>query len=1753
MRVLFYIEPLTERDRPLFRQGWLGFVRHFQRGLEDGDHEIACVVSDALAPAAREKLPGANILVMDHSELMPALGCDPEVITNHWYLADAQDPLAVAYGVALRDKAGAFHPDVCISLSPAPFLTAAFPEAPVLYFEYGMFSRTPFPETGYLDPFGMLKNCGLSRFGAAIRAYQATPREAHLLASVRETYAPALFGRNTPLATLLRPQLSKFKNSLLVALQYSAHYSYGPHARFKAQFDTLAHVLENTPTNIAVVACEHPEFPLFDRETLSYLQTRHPHLVWSPEFRSVYASAQQLIGLVDGVATVSSSVGTQALLWQKKLIILGNSHLDDFADAHDLNGVADLLDQPHKNADGAVAWLLSKYYTPFSLLFSPAALQQKLEAALGGAPAREGFDWFRSHAPEGLRLTAYLSSPYAGFESPLTQPTKDADIVNLALYCSDGSEFEERLCIRRTVRLGAGASTVTFDLPESISATRFALRLADKKSEYFMLSAKAVSRASEVVHNWDLATDVTCPSGEALITPSLETGRILVEVLSSNALAPLSLADRQSPAACIVLTLEAADPLSISALHGARKVQECALSDIDRRLSVSIADTKSLGLDLQRLQTSVIDLAQTLADERKRTQALAASVIGEADLTRGEVKAHAESLARTIAEALIKPPLVKRPSLLKRLRQKLRRRKQKRREGSPAAAASTPATHAPIAQAARAAAISPPTAPDSGDDFVPRTRAEARPSAGVRPIAFYLPQFHPIPENNAWWGDGFTEWTNVTRGKPRFEGHYQPHAPEALGFYDLRVPEVQEQQAELAKQYGVYGFCFYFYWFGGKRLLEHPIRQFANNPRIDLPFCLCWANENWSRRWDGLDHELLISQNHSVQDDLNFISHVSDYLRNPRYIRVEGKPLVMVYRPSLLPEPKETAARWRTWCRENGVGEIYLAYTQSFDVVDPADYGFDAAIEFPPNLSGPPDLTAEMKSLEGAFEGKAYDYRVFPERSEHYAETNYPLYHSVFPSWDNEPRRNGGGTVFVHSAPDLFQRWTRNAALDTLKRQSAPDKRLMFINAWNEWAEGAHLEPDRRYGYAWLQSLRDGVSEAAQDFTGDEGDVVLVVHDAFRHGAQYLALNLAAAIRQEFKIGLQIVLLGPGPLKAEFARFGRVHDLTEIDPLGEQARALARRFKAQGVRGAICNATVSGLFLNTLAHAGIRCVALVHELPEIIQQRNLEAHAEAIATNAAWTVFPSDFVRAKFPAKPRTSTIRTQGLYKRNSNRSEAAKAAARARLRTEINAPQDASVILSVGFGDIRKGADLFVEIGALVMAADPKAYFVWVGEIEAPLIPRIEAAVRASGFADRFKLVGFKQDTDYYYAGSDVFALTSREDPFPTVIMESLDVNVPVIGFDGVGGFSDLFRTGVGILIPPFETQRFATEIRKLLDDSEQRCAMGSLGAAMVEEKYSFRRYVFDLMAMVDPTLLRVSVVVPNYNYARLMKARLDSILSQSYPIYEVIVLDDCSTDDSLDVIKSYLANKSVDRLLIARETNSGSPFRQWLAGVSAASGDVVWIAEADDLSEPAFLDATVPALRNANIVLSYCQSQQMAPDGSTLAPDYLHYVSDISQKKWRASYTANGIEEIRSALSVKNSIPNVSACVFRRQALLHALSESLDTILAFRVAGDWAAYVEVLRNGDIAFTPKAHNRHRRHEQSVTLSGFNENLLREILSMQSRVRTEFGAQEWLPCAKAYAQELYAQFNLASPDAPTVLKHPEFTQFFEQKAQAAE
>jgi lipopolysaccharide biosynthesis protein len=359
----------------------------------------------------------------------------------------------------------------------------------------------------------------------------------------------------------------------------------------------------------------------------------------------------------------------------------------------------------------------------------------------------------------------------------------------------------------------------------------------------------------------------------------------------------------------------------------------------------------------------------------------------------------------------------------------------------------------------------------------------------VHLIAFYLPQFHPIPENDEWWGKGFTEWRNVVRTKPLFPGHYQPHLPADLGFYDLRIAEVRQAQADLAQEYGIYGFCYYHYWFNGRRILDRPLNEVLASGKPNFPFCLCWANEDWTRAWDGRTGHTLLTQLYSTEDDQRHIESLIPVLRDERYIRICGKPLLLVYRTELLPNPHQTAEIWRDAARRTGTGDLYLVRVESFvRNIDPHSIGFDAAVEFAPDweaveVAGKNEFCSSFwsfmvttKSFSNAYRKHLIiDYQRLCDRMTSKPVPTYKRFPGITPSWDNSPRRVKEAVILHDSTPKKYGAWLQTAIQRTLLNLDR-DERIVFINAWNEWGEGNHLEPDQKWGRAYLEATKRAVA-----------------------------------------------------------------------------------------------------------------------------------------------------------------------------------------------------------------------------------------------------------------------------------------------------------------------------------------------------------------------------------------------------------------------------------------------------------------------------------------------------------------------------------------------------------------------------------------------------------------------------------------------------------------------------------------------------
>ncbi|MFP5221750.1 MAG: glycoside hydrolase family 99-like domain-containing protein [Acidobacteriota bacterium] len=363
----------------------------------------------------------------------------------------------------------------------------------------------------------------------------------------------------------------------------------------------------------------------------------------------------------------------------------------------------------------------------------------------------------------------------------------------------------------------------------------------------------------------------------------------------------------------------------------------------------------------------------------------------------------------------------------------------------------------------------------------------------ARLIALYLPQYHPIPENDEWWGKGFTEWTNTAKAKKLFRNHYQPHVPADLGFYDLRLPEARQSQADLARAYGIEGFCYYHYWFAGRRILERPFQEVLESSQPDFPFCLCWANETWCGVWHGAPNKILIEQTYpGPKDHEAHFAALLPAFADPRHIRVDNKPLFLIYKPEKLPHSKQALAQWRAMAKDAGLDGLYLLGVNSSKAWNPLEHGFDAKVFPPPfHLRKWVSRRNPLRWLQNRYElwKGLPTFHPFGKLLQHEAEHRdepYECYSCAIHAWDNTPRSGSNGVVVTGSNPEQYGRLLRACIQKT--QHLDPDHRLIFLKSWNEWAEGNHLEPDIQHGHAYLETIRTVLDTFQNSGPADRSD-----------------------------------------------------------------------------------------------------------------------------------------------------------------------------------------------------------------------------------------------------------------------------------------------------------------------------------------------------------------------------------------------------------------------------------------------------------------------------------------------------------------------------------------------------------------------------------------------------------------------------------------------------------------------------------------
>ncbi|MBZ0296956.1 MAG: glycoside hydrolase family 99-like domain-containing protein, partial [Anaerolineae bacterium] len=695
----------------------------------------------------------------------------------------------------------------------------------------------------------------------------------------------------------------------------------------------------------------------------------------------------------------------------------------------------------------------------------------------------------------------------------------------------------------------------------------------------------------------------------------------------------------------------------------------------------------------------------------------------------------------------------------------------------------------------------------------------------VKLIALYLPQFHPTDINDEFWGKGFTEWTNVTRARPLFEGHYQPRLPGGLGFYDLRVIDTLREQAQLAREHGIAGFCIYRYWFNGKTVLDTPLELLYQHKDIDIEYCLCWANENWTRRWDGMDQEMLLAQEHTPEDDLAFIADAERFFHDDRYIRIDGKPLLMLYNIRKLPDPEATAQRWRTFCEEKGYPGLYLVFVATFGYdVPPADIGFDMAMQMPPHGSNQENVASRYNFFVD-FEGGIYDYDAFANAYVIPNPADSRIFRTVSPGWDNTPRRGKQALIVANGSAEKYKRWLRSAIALTLKENTTHEQ-VIFINAWNEWAEGAYLEPDRRYGYATLNATSRTLAEFSST------DIIVVAPNAARAGSQIVLLHLIDWLVRYTYLNIKIILEEGGVLLDQYRATAPTLVLDELERKGFSDEQLIDEIKnhcGKQVGLIYSNTCIPGKLINNLPYEA-PVISHIHELETSIRQYCADSiKLVRERTNHFIAVSPpvAKLLHEQYYVNPDAISLINEFAVVSADHPDKIRK--------QEILRGKNARIVWGCGTVSLRKGFDIFVNVAKHVHNLGIKdVQFCWMGSSSEDF-PDVVQYIHQQGAEDIVTYLGEKENPRAYFPVGDIFFLASREDPHPLVVLEAADCSLPTVCFAETGGTPDFVSDDAGVVVPRLDEAAAARSIVNLQHNPREIQLLGQQAHNKLSRKYS------------------------------------------------------------------------------------------------------------------------------------------------------------------------------------------------------------------------------------------------------------------------------------------------------------------------------
>jgi len=667
--------------------------------------------------------------------------------------------------------------------------------------------------------------------------------------------------------------------------------------------------------------------------------------------------------------------------------------------------------------------------------------------------------------------------------------------------------------------------------------------------------------------------------------------------------------------------------------------------------------------------------------------------------------------------------------------------------------------------------------------------------------------------------------------------------------------------------------------------------------------------------------------------------------------------------------------------------------------------------------------------------------------------------------------------------------------------------------------------------------------------------VVFVSHMSNMSGAPIALLSLVKEMSKRPDFDCRVILNEDGLLAAEFARFAPtvfLHDLqtdgtSRLDALQTLASYVAQEDRRTV---AICNTIATSDYIQAFASCNVPVLPWLHELPTSIDEFNGgQLTIDKICEVSPTIITPADMVRQAlidhYNLRPAKVVRHYCGTY---AARESFSREESRMMVRAEFSLPNNALIVLGCGTFDARKGGDLFVSVAKRTLEKAPSnVWFIWVGDAyDQRFAGWCRHDARILGLGDRIILAGLRSNTAPYFQGADIFALTSREDPFPFVNMEAMAYGLPVLAFEGGGGAPEALREGRGIVVPYLDVNGMGDAINSLLSDKTGRLEIGERAATYMRDCFKWSGFADNIVEELrqrygywPQTNLSVSVIIPNYNHAEYLPQRIESILNQTRLPDEIFFLDDASEDDSVAIAKQYAAQSPIPFTIVENEVNSGSTFKQWLKGFSLVTGDLVWIAESDDWCKTDFLERLIPEFYDEDVKLAFCQSAIAGATGEIYAPNYTGYTDEISRTRWLSHYSISSAKEIAVALSQKNTIPNASAVLFRRPEL----REVTLSLLKYRLCGDWWFYLWRIQDGKISFIPKSLNYHRRHPKTVT-----HNIEKENRSIEEAllVKAELFDRECLPhnsICRSLAWTIYEYNRLSrlhSLDLSEMMENPD-------------